>query len=257
VIDLHSHILPGLDDGSPDIGASVSMARFAAADGVHTMVGTPHVREDYPYPLEEIHARAAQLNETLRSREIGLQVVEGAEVAVTKLLDLDDPTLASLSLGDGPYILVESPYQRATDLFEQSLFALQVRGFQAILAHPERSPSFQRDPDRLASLVERGVLCSITSASMAGRFGRTVQSFTRLLFERGLVHDVASDSHDSAKRPPGLLAGFRVLDRELPGVLDQAPWFTNDAPAAILAGERLPQRPDPPRRKRGLFGFGR
>lgn len=257
MIDLHSHILPGLDDGAPDLAASVSMARFAAADGVHTMVATPHVREDFPYPLGEIHSRTAQLNEALRSRGTGLRVIKGAEVAVSKLLDLDDSTLGSLCLGDGPYVLVESPYQRATDLFEQSLFDLQVRGFQAVLAHPERSPSFQRHPDRLATLVERGVLCSITSASMSGRFGNTVQRFTRVLFERGLVHDVASDAHDSTKRPPGLLAGFRVLERELPGILDQAPWFTNDAPAAILAGERLPPRPDPPRRKRRPFGLGR
>jgi protein-tyrosine phosphatase len=107
-------------------------------------------------------------------------------------------------------------------------------------------------PDRLEALVERGVLCSVTSASMAGRFGRTVQRFTKVLFERGLVHDVASDAHDIRRRAPGLSAGFRVLDRDLPGLLDQIEWFTAAAPGAILASNPLPARPvlEPRRRLR-------
>jgi protein-tyrosine phosphatase len=259
VIDLHSHILPGLDDGSTDLAATEAMARLAVADGVGTMVATPHVREDYPYPLDQISARTAIVNDHLRARRVQLEVQAGAEVAVSKLLDLDDEVLGTLCLGDGPYVLVESPYERATDLFEQSVFGLQLRGFRAILAHPERSPSFQSDPARLATLVDRGVLCSVTGASMAGRFGRTVQAFTRTLFERGLVHDVASDAHDARKRPPGLLAGFRVLDRDLPGILGQAEWFTLEAPAAILAGSPLPPRPQiaAPRRRVRWPGGGR
>jgi protein-tyrosine phosphatase len=148
-------------------------------------------------------------------------------------------------------MLVESPYQQATDTLEDTLFNLQLRGFKPILAHPERSPSFMSSPDRLAKLVERGMLCSVTSASMAGRFGRTVQRFTRTLFERGLVHDVASDAHDIRRRAPGLTAGFRLLDRDVPGLLGQIEWFTEAAPAAILAGQALPERPKlapPPRR---------
>jgi protein-tyrosine phosphatase len=113
------------------------------------------------------------------------------------------------------------------------------------------------DPDRLEAMVERGVLCSVTAASMAGRFGRTVQRFTQVLFERGLVHDVASDAHDIRKRAPGLTAGFRLLDRELPGVLAQAEWFTTIAPTAILAGERLPARPLLEAPRRGLRALRR
>jgi protein-tyrosine phosphatase len=212
VIDLHSHILPGLDDGAPDLAVSEAMARLAIADGVATMVATPHVREDFPYPLEAIAARTREVNDHLRARGVNLQVRAAGEVAVTKLLDLDDEVL-------------------------------QLRGFRAMLAHPERSPSFQKDPSRLATLVDRGVLCSITGASMAGRFGRTVQRCTQTLFERGLVHNVASDAHDVMRRPPGLLAGFRVLDRELPGLLAEADWYTQVVPAAVLAGEALPSRP--------------
>jgi protein-tyrosine phosphatase len=152
-------------------------------------------------------------------------------------------------------MLVESPYQHATDMLETTLFNLQLSGINPVLAHPERSPSFMSKPERLEAIVDRGVLCSVTAASMAGRFGRTVQRFTRVLFERRLVHDVASDAHDIRRRAPGLTAGFRILDRELPGLLDQIEWFTAVAPASIMAGDVLPPQPEirAPRRLMGRF----
>ena len=171
MIDIHCHILPGLDDGPKDVEASISLARFAAADGTHTIVATPHVREDYPFDLALIPERARLLNDHLAAASVPVRVEQGAEVSVSMLTALDDATIASICLGSSSSVLVESPYQQATDLLEQALFDIQLRGFRAVLAHPERSPSFMSDPDRLAALVERGVLCSVTSASMAGRFG--------------------------------------------------------------------------------------
>jgi protein-tyrosine phosphatase len=243
VIDLHCHILPGLDDGPPDLDSSVALARLAAADGTRTIVATPHVREDYPFAIEEIAKRTDDLNRRLADEAVPLTVRAGAEVAISRLSELDDATLSRVCLAEANAMLVESPYQQATDTLEDALFNLQLRGFKPVLAHPERSPSFMSSPDRLEKLVERGMLCSVTSASMAGRFGRTVQRFTRTLFERGLVHDVASDAHDLRRRAPGLTAGFRLLDREVPGLLGQIEWYTDAAPAAILSGHALPERP--------------
>jgi protein-tyrosine phosphatase len=253
LIDLHCHVLPGLDDGPPDLDHSVALVKLAAADGIARMAATPHVREDYTFPLGEIEARADQLNERLREAGVPVTVMPAAEVATSKLQQLDDATLASLCLGSGSSLLVESPYQQATDLLEETLFTLQLRGFRPVLAHPERSPSFMKDPDRLATLVERGILCSVTAASMAGRFGRTVQGVAKLLFERGLVHDVASDAHDIGRRAPGLTAGFRLLEKELPGLTAAMPWFTTTAPEAILAGQAVPQPPRLEASRKGLF----
>jgi protein-tyrosine phosphatase len=243
VIDLHCHILPGLDDGPPDLDSSVALARLAAADGTRTIVATPHVREDYPYAIEQIAERTDQVNRRLADESVPLTVRAGAEVAISRLSELDDATLSRICLGESGAMLVESPYQQATDTLEDALFNLQLRGYRPVLAHPERSPSFMSSPDRLEKLVERGMLCSVTSASMAGRFGKTVQRFTRTLFERGLVHDVASDAHDIRRRAPGLTAGFRLLDRDVPGLLGQIEWFTEAAPAAILSGQALPEKP--------------
>jgi protein-tyrosine phosphatase len=257
VIDLHCHVLPGLDDGPGDIDGSVALARLASADGTRTMVATPHVREDYAYDLDLIGERAAVLNDRLAEDGVDLRVETGGEVALSRLSQLTDSELEKLCLGSSRSVLVESPYQQATDMVEDTLFNLQLAGFRPVLAHPERSPSFMTNPDRVEALVERGVLCSVTAASMAGRFGRTVQRFTRVLFERGLVHDVASDSHDIRKRPPGLTAGFRLLDRDLPGVLAQTEWFTSSAPEAILAGVPLPARVPLEAQRRGLRALRR
>jgi len=246
VIDLHSHILPGLDDGPAQMEGSLELARAAAAAGTRTLVATPHVRDDHPFPIEAIEEQVGSVNTALTDAEIDVRVQSGAEVAISKAAELDDATLRTLCLGSGPYLLIESPYTFAPELVEQILFNLQTRGFRPILAHPERSPSFLSDLERLRRMVERNVLCSVTALSMVGGFGPPPRSFSIQLFAQGLVHNVASDAHDARRRPPGLREGFEQLDADLPGLAHQIDWFTRDAPQAILAGEDLPPAPSPP-----------
>jgi protein-tyrosine phosphatase len=252
VIDIHSHILAGLDDGAQSIGESIDIAQRAAADGVHTIVATPHVREDYDYELGEIASRTESLNELLAAEGVDVKVLRGAEVSLTRALELDDTTLGEMCLGAGPYVLIESPYGHAPDFFEDMIFSVQLRGFLPVLAHPERSPSLMADIGRLRAMVERGVLCSVTAGSMAGAFGRRVRAATRALFVEGLVHSVASDAHDLHARPPELRYAFDALKESLPGLGGQAEWLTRAVPEAILAGEPVPESPvmTPARRRR-------
>jgi protein-tyrosine phosphatase len=252
VIDLHCHIVPGIDDGPQTMEDAVELGRAAARAGTETLVATPHIREDHPFELTSLAARVAEVQAALDGAGVNLRLLAAGEVAITRLDSLDDVQLRELCLGDGRCLLVESPYGRATDMFEHVLFDLQLRGFQPLLAHPERAPSFQSDPARLERLVDAGLLCSVTAGSMLGRFGSTVTRFTARLFRDGLVHNVASDAHDTVKRPPTLRAGFAELESDLRGIEEQADWFTRDAPAAILSGAPLPAAPPPPRR-RGLF----
>jgi protein-tyrosine phosphatase len=242
MIDLHSHVLPGLDDGAADMEESLRLAGAASAAGTTTLVATPHVREDFPYPRTLIGERSEELRSELTRAGIDLRIVEGAEVAIPEIDITDDETMAGLCLGDGRNVLVESPYTQATGGLEYALFELQLRGFGVVLAHPERSPTFIADVDRLASLVERGVVCSITAGSMRGDYGRTVRRAAAEMLERGLVHDVASDAHDVTRRPPVLGNAFTALDAALPGLAQLASWFVEEAPAAILRGEH----PGPP-----------
>jgi protein-tyrosine phosphatase len=252
VIDIHCHILPGLDDGPATEDDSVELARAAVASGTRTLVATPHIRGDHPFAHERIEELAARLRERLAAEGIELELLTGGEIALSELDLIDEPRLRDLALGQGDCVLVETPYGQVGELLEGMLADLRRRGFRPVLAHPERSPAFLEDPARLARLVESGVLTSITAASMEGRFGKPARRLCVQMLKDGLVHDVASDAHSARGRPPGMLRGFEALDDELRGLEDQAAWYVRDAPAAMVTGRPLPPPPPPPR-GRSLF----
>lgn len=237
MIDLHCHILPGLDDGPRKMADAVKLARAAVDAGVETIVATPHVSETYPNRAAEIGAATAALIVELARRDIPLNIRTGAEITITQALDVDDDQLAALRLGGGPYLLVECPlrFERPRAV-ETLLMRVQERGHRVVLAHPERSPSFLREPDRLARLVGDGMLTSITAGAVGGQFGRRVATFAVELLREGLVHDIASDAHDATRRSPHILEHLVAADRLFPGVSERAEWYTQGAPAAILAG---------------------
>ena len=243
MIDLHCHILPGLDDGPANLDFSLSMARAAVEAGTQLIVATPHIRADFNVDPTEIEPRVDLFNDRLQRDRLPLRVLPGAEIGWASASDLDDVQLARLSLGSGRRVLLESPYGKKPVDLEGIVAGLASRGFQSVLAHPERCPLFQRDPARLRKLVDGGVLCSITAGSMQGRFGQSVRQFTVEMLRDGLVHDVASDAHDHIHRPPGLLDGFGDVDEELPGIQRCAAWYTVTSPVAILAGNPVPEAP--------------
>ena len=249
MIDLHSHILPGLDDGPRTLEGSLELARAAVEQGTRTILATPHINDDESIDHRRIAAGLAVLRPALAAAEIPLEVLPGGEIAIWRLADLDESALHALALGGGPYLLIESPFSPVVGAFEPLVLDLMIRsGHRVLLAHPERCPAFQREPARLERLVEAGVLVQITAGSMTGAFGNTVRRFTAQLLREGIAHVVSSDAHDAVKRPPGLTAGFADPGRELAGLEAQREWMTELAPRAILEGAPLPQRPPLPRR---------
>ncbi len=253
MIDLHSHVLPGIDDGPASVEGSLALARAAAQSGVRTLLATPHIDHAYGLQPARVHEEVKRFGVRLRQEGIPLEVLPGGEVALSRCSELSDEDLRAVCLGGGPYVLLESPLQTVAVALEPAVFELQVRGFRVLLAHPERSPVFMRDPERLRGLVDKGALCQITAASLLGQFGRTVRSYTLTLLREGLVHDVASDAHDDQRRPPGLHEGLYAAERDVRGLGALAGWLTEEAPAAILRGTALPPRPELPGR-RGLLG---
>jgi protein-tyrosine phosphatase len=247
VIDLHSHILPGLDDGPATLEGSLELARVAVAEGTRTILATPHINHDPSIDPERIAAGLAELRAALAEAEIPLEVLPGGEIAIWRLIDLDDDALRALALGGGPYLLVESPFSPVIGDFEPMVLDLHRRGHRVLLAHPERCPAFQKTPARLKSLVDAGALVQLTSGSMTGGFGSTVRRFTIAILREGYAHVIASDAHDTDRRPPGLRAGFPALERDLPGLGEQAEWFTQLVPRALLDGAPLPAQPPLPR----------
>ena len=246
MIDLHCHILPGLDDGSPDLEASIEMALTARAAGIVTIAATPHVNDRYPTDPDAIASAIGTLNVELARREVALAVLPGAEIAIERLSGLRDHDLRKLTLGGGNALLIETPYTDTVPFLEELLFDLQVRGFRPVLAHPERSRAFRDAPERLEPIVERGVATCINAASLEGAFGDHAKRVAFELIRRKLVHVVASDAHDTVKRPPQIMASIEAADDDMPGISEHAHFYTRAAPEAVLSGRPLPPVPDPP-----------
>jgi protein-tyrosine phosphatase len=237
VIDLHCHLLPGIDDGPPDMQESVALATAAARAGIHTIAATPHFRPDHPgVRPEELADRCAEVSAALNAATIDVAVVTAAEVDVTTALWASDEELRLASYHQaGAYLLVETPYTGLPEAFEDWLFTIATRGFRILLAHPERNATFQRHPSRLENLVRRGTLVQVTAASLLGERRSRTRAFAERLVERGLVHVLASDSHRGAGwREPDLSLGVAAAAAIDPV---RAEWMVTDAPAAILAGE--------------------
>lgn len=255
MIDLHCHILPGIDDGPRTLEDSLDIARAAVAAGTTTIVATPHVSWDWPENTSaSIAQKVAEVNAALLDARLDLEVRPGGEVALTRALDLTDKELEALGLGGGRWLLLECPLSPVAAGVEAAVNALRARGHRNILlAHPERVPAFQRDPEMLARLVADGVLTSVTAGAFTGRFGKDVQRFARRLLADGLVHDVASDAHSTVRRPPEIGPVLREAGLE-EAVVD---WLGQGVPLAILQGTVLPPRPvmPPERRSGGLARF--
>lgn len=250
MIDLHCHILPGVDDGPPTMEAALELGRAMTAAGVGRAVATSHVSEAYPNTAGNLADVRGRTQVALRDAGIDLELIPGAEIALEKLINLDHDEMRRLAIGSGSSVLVESPSIYAPSVFEVKLRTMLDQGFVPVLAHPERSGAFQTDPGRLRSLVGHGVLCCLTASAFEGRFGKTVKRFAVDILTEGLAHCVASDAHNLDRRPAGLIAGFAAVKREVPGARSAAAWFTEDAPGAVVSGESLPGPPPHLRRSR-------
>jgi protein-tyrosine phosphatase len=239
MIDLHCHVLPGIDDGPDTLDGSLALARAAAAAGTRTILATPHVSPEYRNTARRIAGLLAEVNAAIAVEGLPLEVLAGAEVAASRIADMDPDELSALTLGDGSWLLVECPLGQSAAGFDTIVLYLKERGYSILLAHPERCPAFQRDPQMLRSLVDAGMLTSVTAGSLIGRFGKHVQRFAAELAAAGLLHNVASDAHDATRRPPGIGAAL-----EQAGLEPLADWLTQAVPSAILAGTEIPRRPE-------------
>lgn len=244
MIDLHCHLLPALDDGAADLAEALDLADRAVADGVHTVAATPHLRADHPEvdPFD-LRERVAVLQAELERRRIPLELVVGGEVDMAWAYRASTEQLRLVSYGQtGRDLLLETPYGHLPPAFEGLIRELHGRGFRVLLAHPERSPTFQHEPKRLAALVADGVLVQIGADSLTQLPRRSAgRRLAGRLIGEGLAHVLATDSHGlGVGRRPRLSGAARVADRLAPG---RGWWMTTSVPEAVLAGEPLPAPP--------------
>jgi len=243
VIDLHAHLLPGIDDGPGSLRESVAMARAAWAAGTRTVVCTPHMVDAFPTDPRRVHEGVARLREALAEADVPLAIVPGGEIALPYLDRLDDEALRLASVGgQGRWVLLEMPFQGWPIALPKVLADLELRGYGAVLAHPERSDAVQRAPDRMRDLVGRGALVQLTAGSFLGDHGATARRTAATLLSGGTAHLIASDAHSAGPwRGPGLEAGLDAA-AEATGIHPQAlRWTVEDGPGAVVEGR--PVRP--------------
>jgi protein-tyrosine phosphatase len=247
LIDLHSHVLPGLDDGAADLAEALDICRAAAADGIEVIAGTPHVRHDHTTTADGMEAALAQVQEAAAGI---IRVVGGGEVDLNELSRPPEELRRFALAGNPAFLLVETPHVGwPLDLPEQ-LFRLRVQGVTAVLAHPERNAEVQSRPELLEPVVAGGALTQLTAATLDGRWGPRAGACARTLLDRGLAHLIASDAHTPNVRAVGMSAAAAAVGDEA-----LARWLTVDVPGAIVDGSPLPERPAPSGRRRRRFGL--
>jgi len=256
VVDIHSHFLPGLDDGAGDIDTSVAMVEMAAADGTTHLVGTPHCNANYPFSLE----RNRELLEELRpriTRPITLLCGCDFHLSYENIQAvLEDKH--SFTLNQGDYLLTEFSDYSIAPQTPEVFHRLRLAGIIPIITHPERNPLLQHDTGMklLRRLVGMECPIQVTAASLTGRFGRRPQDFAEYLMEQQMVHFLASDAHDTKSRPPTLSPARQVVTEKYGAELAQA--LLVDNPRAAIDSRGLPYFPElapPPKPKRRFWFF--
>jgi protein-tyrosine phosphatase len=236
MIDIHCHILPGLDDGAPDLATSVEMARMAAESGTTDIVASPHSDISFRFDAETVETLIAKLNEACAG---AVRIHYGCDFHLhfeNIQQALERP--AKFTIGHGNYLLVELPELLALKTADEALRRLWSAGVTPIITHPERHGLLQQRFDHIAEWAAAGYLVQITGQSLLGEFGRRARTAAMELLRRNLVHVVASDGHDCQARPPRLdLARAVVAEQAGEAVAERL--FTAN-PGAVLRGEELP-----------------
>jgi len=259
LIDLHCHMLPGIDDGAPTLATSVAMARAAVADGIRVTACTSHIYPGlYENTAQVIRGARLALQAELKRLDIPLTLVDGADThLVPEVLEgLRSGRIPTLN--GSRYLLLEPPHHVAPQRFEESVFALQVAGYVPVITHPERLGWVGAHYAAFKRLALAGVWMQITAGAVTGAFGRTPKRFAEKMLDEGLVHILATDAHDLEQRPPVLSAGRDAAARRVGDI--EAEHLVLTRPKGILSNaepDSLPPIPAlsrPPPIKRGWFG---
>ena len=244
MVDIHHHLLPGLDDGSNSIETSIAMARLAAGDGITHIVCTPHANSHYKFDPAINAVRLAELRDRLAHEQIPITLGHGCDfhlsyenVAEAKL----DPARFSInSLG---YLLVEPPDYGIPPGLNETFYELQLAGLTPILTHPERNPTFQAEPERLVPWLRAGVLIQVTADSLTGHKGRKAERMAHQLIAKRWVHFLASDAHNITSRPPRMREAHDLVANQYSVSYARALCVTN--PLAVFLGKHFTVEEEP------------
>lgn len=255
VIDIHCHILPGIDDGAQTIEDSISMARLAVQEGITSIIATPHYKNgSYENKKQDILVKVAELNNALEKEAISLEILPGQEPRIygEMLEDYEKDEILTLNYG-GKYLFVELPSGHVPRYTERLLYDIQMKGLTPIIVHPERNSELIQNPDILFNLVEKGTLTQVTASSVAGHFGKSIKKFSLQLIEANLTHFIASDAHNVSKRSFKMTEAIDIVQKEFG--MDMVYLFTENAELLVEGKTVFKEMPEKVKKKKilGIF----
>ena len=254
MIDIHSHILPGIDDGAKTVEDSIDMAKLAVQEGIRTIIATPHHKNGkYLNSKDSIVPIVTELNKRLLEEKISLTVLPGQETAINGEMIEDYYKGELLPLNETQYIFVELPSSHVPRYTNQMLFDLQLKGLITIIVHPERNQEIHERPEKLYQLIEKGSLAQLTAGSLCGKFGKKIKSFSEQLVEANLVHFIASDAHNVTSRAFHLVQAFDTIRSKYGR--DYSEMYEENAELLVEGLNVYKEMPEPIKRRKFLGIF--
>lgn len=253
MIDIHCHILPGIDDGAKDLKDSIIMAKHAAMEGIHTIIATPHLNQSYDNRKPLIESKVLELNKALIEEKIDVEILVGQEPRIYGEILEDYEKNEIQTLNNSQYLFIEFPSSQVPRYTEKLLFDIQMKGLTPIIVHPERNAELMERPDKLYQLVQKGALTQVTASSLCGYFGKKIKTFSEQLIEANLSHFIASDAHNVGNRSFKMSEAFDLIDSKYG--IDYVYLFKENAELIVDGKNVIKEIPEPVKKKKKFLFF--
>ncbi|MBB5887989.1 tyrosine-protein phosphatase [Lactovum miscens] len=254
MIDIHCHILPGIDDGAKTLEDTLTMLKVAIEEGITVITATPHHNPEYKNERPLILQKVQEVEQIIEENNLPIQVLPGQEVRAygEVIADFKDNKLLTAA-DNSRFVLIEFPSDHVPGYASQLFYQMQSNGFQPILVHPERNSEIIENPNILYDLVNKGALSQITASSVTGHFGRKIQKLTYQIVENNLAHFIASDAHNVTSRSFKMKEALKIIGDEFGFELSE--YYKNNSKQVIIDGQIYPDKPSKIKNKKilGLF----
>ncbi len=261
MIDIHNHLLIGVDDGPQDKEEALALMKQAIDNGITDIIVTPHQYSgDFTNPKSKIMDKMGEIKTIIEENDLPINVYLGQEIRINGELVYELEADINIPLNDSQYVLVEFSFTELANYTEKLFFDLQMKGYTPLIAHPERCRPMMKEPDILYDLVEKGAIGQVTATSVAGALGEGLQRKSLKLIENHLVHVVASDAHHAERRPFMLKEAYQVIESELgkeyvERLKYNAEAILNNRDVKVKAPERMTEEQSKKKRKKKFLGL--